>query len=182
MPDARSSADCRALIAAIRHPVYRACFATMYACGLRMSEAISLPVSAVDSKQMLLHIIGKGNKERVVPLTEPVLKMLREVWKTHRDPKWLFPRREGKSHVAYSTMRKVFNNARHACLFDDDFKTHSLRHSFATHLLEQDVDIRIVQILLGHASLRSTEIYTHLTEPLRKDLRRLLGEFFKDLF
>jgi site-specific recombinase XerD len=183
LPDARSSADCRALIAAIRHPVYRACFATMYACGLRMSEAISLPVSAVDSKQMLLHIIGKGNKERVVPLTEPVLQMLREVWKTHRHPKWLFPRRKGKSqHVAYSTMRKVFNNARHECLFDEDFKTHTLRHSFATHLLEQRVDIRVVQILLGHASLRSTEIYTHLTEPLRKDLRRLLGEFFKDLF
>jgi site-specific recombinase XerD len=183
LPDARSSADCRALIAAIRHPVYRACFATMYACGLRMSEGISLPVSAVDSKQMLLHIIGKGNKERVVPLSEPVLQMLREVWKTHRNPKWLFPRRKDKSqHVAYSTMRKVFNNARHECLFDDAFKTHTLRHSFATHLLEQGVDIRIVQILLGHASLRSTEIYTHLTEPLRKDLRRLLGEFFKDLF
>ena len=119
----------------------------MYACGLRMSEAIGLPVSAIDSKQMLLHIIGKG-----------------------------------KLHVAYSTMRKVFNNARHECLFDDDFKTHTLRHSFATHLLEQGVDIRVVQILLGHASLRSTEIYTHLTEPLRKDLRRLLGELFKDLF
>jgi integrase/recombinase XerD len=155
----------------------------MYACGLRMSEAISLPVSAVDSRQMLLHVIGKGNKERVVPLTEPALQMLREVWKTHRSRKRLFPRRKGKSqHVAYSRMRKVFRNARHACLFDENFKTHTLRHSFATHLLEQGVDIRVVQILLGHASLRSTEIYAHLTEPLRKDLRRLLGDFFKDLF
>jgi site-specific recombinase XerD len=183
LPDARSREDCRALIAAIRHPVYRACFATMYACGLRLSEGASLPVSAVDSKQMLLHIIGKGNKERVVPLSEPVLQMLREVWKTHRNPKWLFPRRKGKSqHVAFSTMRKVFNNARHECLFNDRFTTHTLRHSFATHLLEEGVDIRIVQILLGHASLKSTQIYTHLSEPLRKDLRKLLGEFFKDLF
>ena len=148
-----------------------------------MSEAICLPVSAVDSKQMLLHIIGKGNKERVVPLSEPVLQMLRALWKTHRSPKWLFPRRNNKqAHVAFSTMRKVFNNARHECLFDEEFRPHTLRHSFATHLLEQGVDIRIVQILLGHASLRSTQIYTHLSEPLRKDLRRLLSEFFKDLF
>jgi site-specific recombinase XerD len=181
LPHARSSADCRALIAAVRHPVYRACLATMYACGLRMSEAASLPVSAVDSKLMLLRIIGKGNKERAVPLTEPLLQMLREVWKTHRNRKWLFPRRQGKSHVPYSTMRKVFNNARQACLFEDSFKTHTLRHSFATHLLERGIDIRVVQILLGHASLKSTQIYTHLTEPLRQDLRRMLGEFFKDL-
>jgi len=154
----------------------------MYACGLRMSEAASLPVSAVDSKLMLLWIIGKGNKERAVPLTEPVLQMLREVWKMHRHPKWLFPRREGTSHVPYSTMRKVFNNARHECQFDEDFKTHTLRHSFATHLLERGANLRSVQILLGHASLKSTQIYTHLTEPLRQDLRHMMGEFFKDLF
>jgi site-specific recombinase XerD len=179
----RSREDCRALIAAIRQPIYRGCFATIYACGLRLSEGASLPVSAVDSKQMLLHIIGKGNKQRVVPLSEPVLQMLRDVWKLHRSPTWLFPRRNSKSkHVAYSTMRKAFNNARHQCLFDDNFTTHSLRHSFATHLLEAGVNLRIVQILLGHASLRSTQIYTHLSEPLRQDLRQLLGEFFKDLF
>ena len=183
MPDARSREDCRALIAAIRQPVYRACFATMYACGLRLNEGVSLPVSAVDSKQMLLHIIGKRNKERVVPLSPPVLQMLRELWKTHRSPKWLFPRSNNPwKHVAHSTMRKAFNNARQECLFDDGFTTHTLRHSFATHLLERGVDIRVVQILLGHASLKSTQIYTHLSEPLRKDLRRLLGEFFQDLF
>jgi len=154
----------------------------MYACGLRLSEAATLPVSAVDSKQMLLRVIGKRNKERALPLAEPVLRMLREVWKTHRNPKWLFPRRDGRSHVPASTVRRAFQEARRACLFDEDFKTHTLRHSFATQLLTKRIDIRVVQILLGHASLQSTQIYTHLSEPLREDLRRMLGEFFQGLF
>jgi site-specific recombinase XerD len=170
------------LIAAVRHPVYRGCLALMYACGLRLSEAVSLPVSAVDSKQKLLLLVGKRNKQRALPLADPVLDMLRVVWKAHRNEKWLFPRRSGTTHVPRTTVRKAFNNARQECLFDEDFKTHTLRHSFATQLLAKEVDIRVVQILLGHASLRSTQIYTHLSEPLRDDLRRLLGDFFKDLF
>jgi site-specific recombinase XerD len=154
----------------------------MYACGLRLCEATRLPVTAVDSSQMLLHVIGKRNKQRALPLSEPVLQMLRDVWKLHRNPIWLFPRRDGTSHVPRSTVRKAFNQARHECLFDEGFKTHTLRHSFATQLLTKGIDIRVVQILLGHASLRSTQIYTHLTEPLREDLRQMLGEFFQDLF
>jgi integrase/recombinase XerD len=154
----------------------------MYACGLRLSEATRLPVSAIDSRQMLLHVIGKRNKQRALPLSEPVLQMLRDVWKLHRNPRWLFPRRAGTSYVPGSTLRKAFNQARHECLFDEEFKTHTLRHSFATQLLTKGIDIRVVQILLGHASIRSTQIYTHLTEPLREDLRRILGEFFQDLF
>jgi site-specific recombinase XerD len=131
---------------------------------------------------MLLFVVGKRNKQRALPLADPVLDMLWQVWLTHRHPTWLFPRRGGTSAVPLSTIRKAFNNARHACLFDENFKTHTMRHSFATHLLEKGVDIRIVQILLGHASLSSTQIYTHLTEPLRQDLRRMLGEFFQGLF
>lgn len=154
----------------------------MYTCGLRLSEASRLPVAAVDRSLMLLRVIGKRNKQRALPLSEPVLQMLREVWKLHRNPIWLFPRRNGTSHVPYSTIRKAFNQARQKCLFDDGFKTHTLRHSFATHLLTKGIDIRIVQILLGHASLHSTQTYTHLSEPLRQDLRRMLGEFFQDLF
>ena len=154
----------------------------MYSCGLRHTEAVSLPVSAVDSKQMLLRVIGKRNKERVLPLPEPVLLMLREIWKTHRNRMWLFPSREGTTHLSRSTARRAFISARRACGFDENFKPHTLRHSFATKLLEKGVDIRIVQLLLGHASLRTTEIYTHLTEPLRADLRRVLGEIFDGLF
>jgi site-specific recombinase XerD len=79
LPDVRSDEDCRRLIAALKKPLYRACFALIYAYGLRITEAVSLPISAVDSKQMVLRVIGKGNKERALPLTEHILQMLREV-------------------------------------------------------------------------------------------------------
>ena len=154
----------------------------IYACGLRISEAVALPVSAIDSKRMLLRVIGKRNKERALPLAEPTLAMLRAVWKIHRNGKWLFANRNGTSHLPRSTARVAFNGARTAGGFNDRFTPHTLRHSFATRLLEKGLDIHVVQILLGHASLRSTEIYTHLSEPLRCDLRQLLGDCFADLF
>ena len=131
---------------------------------------------------MLLRVIGKRNKQRALPLSEPVLAMLRKVWKTHRNAKWLFPNRNGTSHLSTSSARRAFNAARAACGFDGRFTPHTLRHSFATHLLQNGVDTRIVQILLGHSSIRTTEIYTHLSEPLRRELRQLLGDFFAGLF
>jgi site-specific recombinase XerD len=131
---------------------------------------------------MLLRVIGKRNKERVVPLAEPTRAMLREVWKGHRSKQWLFPNGKRTAHISCETARDAFNAARTASGYDDRFKPHTLRHSFATRLLEKGVDIRLVQILLGHSSIRSTEIYTHLSEPLRRDLRQLLGDAFSDLF
>ena len=108
--------------------------------------------------------------------------MLREVWKTHRSQRWLFPSRRGTTHLPDATARAAFIQARNACGFNADFRPHSLRHSFATHMLQRGVDIRIIQILLGHSSLRSTEIYTHLTEPLRDQLRNLLSQTTDGLF
>jgi integrase/recombinase XerD len=182
LPDVRSDADCRRLIASLQVPLYRACFTLIYAYGLRISEAVTLPVTAVDSQQMVLHVIGKRNKERVLPLTEPILQMLREVWKTHRSRRWLFPSRRPATHLSDATARSAFIKARDACGFSSSFGPHSLRHSFATHMLQRGVDIRIIQILLGHSSLRSTEIYTHLTEPLRDQLRHLLGQTTDGLY
>jgi integrase/recombinase XerD len=182
LPNIRTDSDCRRLIAALEKPVYRACFALIYAYGLRIGETVNLPITAVDSKQMVLRLIGKRNKERALPLTESILRMLREVWKTHRSPRWLFPSRRIVTHLPDATARSAFNKARDACGFDDKFRPHSLRHSFATHMLQRGVDIRIIQILLGHSSIRSTEIYTHLSEPLREDLRRLLRKTTDGLF
>ena len=166
----------------MEQPTLRGCFTLMYAYGLRIAEAITLPVSAVDSKQMVLRVIGKGNKERILPLSEPILQMLREVWKTHRSRRWLFPSRRLATHLPDATARAAFIQARKACGFSADFTPHTLRHSFASHMLEQGVDIRTIQILLGHSSLQSTEIYTHLTEPLRDQLRKLLSQTTDGLF
>jgi integrase/recombinase XerD len=183
LPDARSDEEVRQLLGAIRQPVYRACMCTMYACGLRISEASSLPISAVDSKQMLLRIVGKRNKERIVPLSEPTLEMLRQIWKLHRSQKWLFPRRgDPTRHVPHNTIGKAIRIARGQCLLGDTFTSHTFRHSFATRLLEQGVDLRVVQILLGHASITSTAIYLHFTDPIRDNIRVLLGKFFRGLF
>ena len=182
MPDVRSDADCRRLIAALEKPVYRGCFALIYAYGLRIQEAVTLPVTAIDSKQMILHVIGKRNKQRALPLTDSILEMLREVWKTHRSRRWMFPSRRIVTHLPDATARAAFNKARSACGFDERFRPHSLRHSFATHMLQRGVDIRIIQLLLGHSSIRSTEIYTHLSEPLRENLRELLRQTTDGLF
>ena len=182
MPDVRNDRDCRRLISTLKKPIYRGCFTLIYAYGLRIAEAVTLPVTAVDSKQMALRVIGKRNKERVLPLTESILGMLREVWKIHRSKRWLFPSRHIVTHLPDATARAAFNKARDACGFDERFRPHSLRHSFATHLLERGVDIRIIQLLLGHSSLRSTEIYTHLSEPLRETLRALLCQTSDGLF
>ncbi len=149
---------------------------------MRIGEAVVLPLTAVDSKQMVLRVIGKRNKERALPLTDSILDMLREVWKTHRSERWIFASRRIVTHLPDATARAAFNKARNECGFDARFRPHSLRHSFATHMLERGVDIRIIQILLGHSSIRSTEIYTHLTEPLRDDLRQLLRRTTDGLF
>jgi integrase/recombinase XerD len=155
----------------------------MYACGLRISEAAKLPITAIDSKQMLMRIVGKRNKERIVPLSEPTLDMLRRVWKLHRSEKWLFPRRNDPTrHVPQNTIGKAIRVARAQCLLGDTFTSHTFRHSFATRLLEQGVDIRVVQLLLGHASIQSTAVYLHFTEPVRAGIRTLLGKFFRGLF
>ncbi len=182
MPDVRSDADCRRLIARLQKPIYRGCFTLIYAYGLRIGEAVTLPITAVDSKQMVLRVIGKRNKERALPLTESILDMLREVWKIHRSRRWLFPSRRIITHLPDATARDAFNHARNECGFDNKFRPHSLRHSFATHMLEQGVDIRIIQMLLGHSSIRSTEIYTHLSRPLQDDLRQLLRRTTDGLF
>ena len=148
----------------------------MYACGLRISEAATLEITAIDGPNGLVRVIGKGNKERCVPLPQPVLAELRRLWKTHRNPRWLCPSRDGKRPITRAALWQTFRAAARQAGFTRRLSPHSLRHGYATRLLEKGVDTRIVQILLGHARIETTAGYTHLTEPTRASLKAVLDE------
>jgi len=180
LPVALTDEQVRSLLRRVRNPIHKTCFAVMYACGLRIGEAATLEVGAIDKANQFLRVIGKGNTERHVPLPQPVLDDLRKLWKTHRNPKWLFPNRAGTAPVDRGVLLRTF-----AQIVQDAGLTgatsHSLRHSYATRLMESGVDTRVVQILLGHASIATTTVYTHLTEPTRAKVRAILDPLMADL-
>jgi site-specific recombinase XerD len=128
---------------------------------------------------MLLRVIGKGNKERIIPINLSLLQLLRETWKIHRSDHFLFVRPNGQP-ISDSSLGQAVREARKYCGFSKEFTTHVLRHSFATRLLEIGVPVETIQILLGHADTNSTRIYLHLTKPIQDDLRKQLDGFFGD--
>ncbi|MHC4463810.1 MAG: tyrosine-type recombinase/integrase [Planctomycetota bacterium] len=174
--------DGHRLIAALRKPSYRLCCSLMLALGLRIGDVLALTVQSIDSTQMIVRVIGKGNKERVLPLPQTLLVALRRFWLTHRHRRLLFPNRRGTAPLCVKSLRHAFTKARDSLGIKKNITPHSLRHGFATHLLENGVDIRVVQMLLGHASLSSTQIYTHLTKPMCDDLRDQLNRMFSSMF
>jgi site-specific recombinase XerD len=153
----------------------------MYACGLRISEAATLEVGAVNGRHLLLRIIGKGDKERRVPLPQPVLDELRRVWRTHRNARWLFPNQSGAQPVNQQVLCRTFRAAARSAGITRRVTPHVLRHSYATRLLESGVDTRVVQILLGHVNIATTAVYTHLTEPTCSSLRSVLDKLMTGL-
>jgi len=181
LPEVLAPECVRRLLRLIYNGRYRLSLTLMYACGLRISEAAKLTVGQIDGPKRLLRIIGKGNKERLVPLPQALLLQLRELWKTHWHPRWVFPNRALSGPINRRVMFQVFRTAAQKAGLPPSVVPHSLRHSYATQLLEKGVDLRIVQILLGHASLRSTEVYTHLTEPGRERLHGLLNDLMAGL-
>jgi site-specific recombinase XerD len=176
-----SDAQVRALLAHVRYPTHKLCLALIYACGLRISEAATLEVTSIDSARLLLRIIGKGNKERHVPLPAPVLDNLRDFWPSHCNHRWVFPNRCGRKPVNQQVLERTCRAAAQAAGITRRVTPHTLRHSYATRLLESGVDIRVVQILLGHASIATTAVYLHLTEPTRAALKTILDKLMTGL-
>ena len=172
LPVVLSPEEVRRILGCIRLPRYRVCLATIYSCGLRLQEGTHLQVPDIDSARMVIHVRhGKGNKDRYVPLPQPTLTLLRQYWLTHRHPVLIFPS-EGREHLALSqatepmhksSVQDAFRAALKQSGIHKRASVHTLRHSWATHLLEAGVNLRLIQEYLGHNSPTTTSIYTHLT-------------------
>ena len=168
LPVVLSVDEVRQILARVRRWRYRVCLSTIYACGLRLQEGLHLQISHIDGGRQLLHVChDKGGKDRYVPLPQPILEMLRQYWGTHRDPVWIFPstHQTVQGPMDATGLQRAF----HGALLDSGIQkpatVHTLRHSYATHLLEAGLNLRLIQSYLGHASPNTTAIYTHLTKP-----------------
>ncbi|MDD1749134.1 MAG: site-specific integrase [Methanothrix sp.] len=191
LPVVLSRKEVRHILSLVRLPGYRACLTTIYAGGLRLQEGTHLQVADVDSARMVLHIHGKRKQDRYVPLPPSILKLLRTHWCTHRSPVWLFPAatRHGLAHslahdggpVTRCSVQNAFHAAWQASGLKKRAHVHTLRHSYATHLLEANFNLRVIQEYLGHRSPRTTAIYTHLTPEVRATVTDPLNELMEDL-
>jgi site-specific recombinase XerD len=178
LPTVLTRAEVARLFATVREPRFRTLFRLIYACGLRIGEAVTLEVQDLREPSRVHIREAKGNKERYVPLPPTMLQELRGYWKTHRHPRWLFPgvgrgwreqpaqvKRLGRAvePLGVGSVQHCLRLARVQAQLPAGTVVHTLRHSYATHLLEEGVSIRLISAYLGHSSLETTLIYTHLT-------------------
>lgn len=189
LPVILSITEVRTILANLKLLRYRVCLTTIYSCGLRLQEGMHLQIPDIDSSRMLVHVrSGKGAKDRYVPLPQRTLELLRQYWKTHRNPLWIFPA-PGRGGIGMSTAsepmpRSSVQDAFRAALkrsgINKRASVHTLRHSYATHLLEAGVNLRLIQEYLGHTSLTTTSLYTHLTLKAEtmatESINRLMGD------
>lgn len=164
LPVVLSGTEVQVLLDAIRKPKYRAITMLQYAGGLRISESCRLRIEDIDSRRMVIHVReAKGNRDRYTILSKRLLVYLRSYWRKYRPTGWLFPGGTVAGHASPNTTRTVFQAAVASAGITKKITPHTLRHCFATHLLESGVDITVIQALLGHASLRAATIYTHIS-------------------
>lgn len=162
-PEVLSHRELKRLFDAAETPKVRALFMTLYAAGLRAHEALGLEVDDIDSDRMVLRVReGKGQKERYTVLTAELLWMLRQYWMLERSPRLLFPGADKERPLSVRSAGRAYARAKLNADIKKRGGVHTLRHCFATHLIEQNVPIKTVQVLLGHSSIRSTSRYIHV--------------------
>ncbi len=166
LPRVLSREQVQQLLAALRLPKYRMLFTTVYGTGLRITEACRLTTGDIDAARDVIHVHGKGNKQRVVPLGGELLAQLRSYWRQERPASpWLFPSKSG-GPMHRQRAHEALQRAAEQVGLAGRVSPHVLRHSYATHLLEAGTELRVIQALLGHASIRSTTRYTRVSRRL----------------
>jgi integrase/recombinase XerD len=171
LPTVLTPEEVARLLAAAPGMKYRAALSVAYGAGLRASEVVSLKVSDIDRRQMTIHVEqGKGHKDRTAKLSPLLLALLRSWWTQARPPVWLFPSRMSAfDHLSPRQLSRGCQAAATAAKIKKHVTLHTLRHSFATHLLEAGVDVRVIQVMLGHAKLETTSIYTRVSPKMIRD-------------
>ena len=185
LPVVMSPKEVRSLLGVVRHPVRRMALTTIYALGLRLNEGLGLETGHIDGPRLMVWVRdGKGAKDRGVPLPRPLLARLRQYWKTERPrsaTSFLFVPPDGTAPLHETTLQKTFTAARADARIEKAASIHTLRHSYATHLLEAGVSLRTIQHVLGHKSMRTTELYMHVTQPGAERLQETLDRLMVDL-
>jgi len=179
LPKVLSKNEVKKILLSCGNIKHRCILMLMYSAGLRRSEVIDLTISDIDSERMVINIIGaKGKKDRVSLLSENILQLLRKYYKDYKPKKYLF---EGAKGGKYSptSIAKLLTNAAQKAGIHKNVTPHMLRHSFATHLLEQGTDLRYIQELLGHNSSKTTEIYTHVSKKAIGNINNPVDAFFE---
>jgi site-specific recombinase XerD len=175
LPVVLSREELQALFAGVRNVKHRVLLITIYSAGLRLHEATQLQVGDIDGQRMLIRVRqGKGQKDRYTLLAKRTLSVLREYWGYERPRVWLFPGQQADTPMADRTVQKVFEQALRRAGITKPATVHTLRHSFATHLLEAGTDLYHIQHLLGHTTASTTAIYLHVT---RRDLAHIVSPF-----
>lgn len=171
LPDILSRQEVLRLLETVENSKHRVIMLLTYSAGLRLGEVVRLRAEDIDSERRLIHIRqAKGRKDRYTVLSQVALEALRAYFKRYRPNKWVFPGAQPGRHLHERTVQKIFGQAREIAGIRKDVSVHTLRHSFATHLLESGTDLRYIQELLGHKSSKTTEIYTHVSE---RDIGRI---------
>jgi site-specific recombinase XerD len=181
LPVVLDRVEANRLLGLIRCPVVRTCALMMYSCGLRISEALGLQVRDIDSARMVVIVrAGKGNKDRHVPLPQRTLELLREYWRIYRPSACLLVTEDGRP-LADHRVRYFLKQAVKQSGIGKRISCHTLRHSYATNLMERGLDVRVIQSLLGHRSLKTTTLYLHITQNVLQSVQAAVNELISDL-
>jgi len=163
LPVVLSVEETKHLLSLVRMPKARMALTVIYACGLRLNEGLHLRLQDIDSPRMLIWIRnGKGGKDRYVPLPERLLLMLRAYWTLHKPTSYFFFQKNKNTAISDTSLQHTFKATLRESGIRKAASIHTLRHSYATHLLERGVDLRVIQEMLGHADISTTQIYTHV--------------------